>query len=90
MSNQTKHTYTTVAFARLGKEMKLSPKSRVSVNERGATLTHEGESVSLVVGIGNNHVAYLSMSKDAWNALSNGEQVNTLNVKDAELKYLNK
>ena len=88
MSNQTKHTYRPVAFARLGKEIKLSPKSRVSVNERGATLTHEFESVSLVVGIGNNHVAYLSMSKDAWNALSNGEKVNTLTIKDAELKYL--
>jgi hypothetical protein len=90
MSNQTKSSYTTVAFARLGKEMKLSPKSRVSVNLRGATLTHESESVSLVVGIGNNNVAYLSMSKDAWNALANGEEVNTLTVKDAELKYLNK
>jgi len=90
MSNQTKHNYTPVAFARLGKEIKISPKSRVAINERGATLTHESESVSLVVGIGNNHVAYLSMSKDAWNALANGEKVNTLTVKDAELKYLNK
>lgn len=90
MSNQTTHKYTPKSFDKLGKGIKVSPKSGVSVNERGATLTHESESVLVFIGIGNDHVAYLSMSKDAWNALNNGEKVNVLTVKDAELKYLNK
>lgn len=60
----------------LGVEVKISPKSLVCINEEGYTDTYGEETISVNIGIGNDHVASLVMSVRAWEALKSGEKLN--------------
>lgn len=75
-------------FSRLGKEIKISPKSLVTINKPGYKKEIFVESVSLIVGIGNDHVAELVMDKEAWDALKSGELISTTTHKEFIKKYL--
>ena len=77
-------------FARLGKEIKISPKANVSVNKKGYRTEFFVETVTLVIGIGKDHTADLIMSKDAWEALDNGEKINITTTEDFKKKYVYK
>lgn len=75
-------------FSTLGKEIKISPKSLVTVNKSGLKVEHNTETVALTIGIGEDHVAELIMSKDAFDALNKGEEVSITTLKEFKTKYL--
>ena len=59
---------------RLGKEIKISPKSSC-ILFKPFSVEYEVEIVALVIGIGKDHTAELTMSKSAWEALNQGEGI---------------
>ncbi len=63
-------------FKRLGRQIKISPKSRVAIGQ-GTSFEIEGDSVVVTIGIGSNHVAHLLMTYDAWIALHQGQAITT-------------
>lgn len=83
-------TYTQVIknFGSLGKEIKISPKSHITINKPGYKQEFFVESVSLLIGIGNNHTADITMSKEAWEALKAGEQINITTLKEFKKNFL--
>jgi hypothetical protein len=76
-------------FARLGKEIKISPKANITVNKAGFKTEFFVETVNVVIGIGSEHTADLIMSKDAWIALNNGEKIDIETTEGFKKKYLN-
>lgn len=74
-------------FFRLGKEIKISPKATAMVNAPGYKQEFFVESVSVLIGIGKNHSADLIMSKEAWEALKNGEEISITTTQEFK-KYL--
>lgn len=77
-------------FARLGKEIKISPKANTTVNKAGYKTEFFVETVNVMIGIGNDHTADLIMSKDAWEALNKGEKINITTTEDFKKKYVYK
>lgn len=55
---------------RLGKLIKISPKSMGAINSPGYQVEYVGVSVSVLVGIGKDHTAELTMSVEAWKVLT--------------------
>lgn len=54
---------------KIGREIKISPKSMASVNDSGFALEFYEPTVSMVIGIGNDEIMHLVMSKDAFKSL---------------------
>lgn len=77
-------------FARLGKEIKVSPKANASFHPPGYGMEFFVDTVSVTIGIGNNHVADLVMSEAAWNDLQKGEKVHITTTEDFKKKYVYK
>ncbi len=75
-------------FVSLGKEIKISPKAHACLNQPGHVCEYFVETVSVVVGIGNDHTADLIMSKEAWEALNKGEEVHTTTNKEFKKNFL--
>lgn len=75
-------------LARLGKEIKISPKSFATINKPGYKTEFFVETVSVTIGIGKDHVADLIMSKEAWEALNSGEEVSITTLKEFQKKYV--
>ncbi len=75
-------------FKKLGKEIKISPKTYVSVNKEKSSITYGTESISINIGIGKNHVAHLTMSLEAWEALNEGQEIKTTTLKEFKKEYL--
>ena len=69
-------------FKKLGKEIKISPKIYVCVNKENYSITYGTESISINIGIGKDHVADLTMSLEAWEALK------TTTLKEFKKEYL--
>ena len=69
-------------FKKLGKEIKISPKTYVSVNKKNSSITYGTESISINIGVGKDHVAHLTMSLEAWEALNEGQEVKTTTLKE--------
>lgn len=83
--SKVKH-YELAGLGKLGKEIKISPKALVSINKPNMTMTFPEESVSIVIGIGENHTAELVMDKMAYEALQKSE-VNIVMHKDFVKQY---
>jgi len=66
---------TIIGFSSLGKELKVSPKSHITINKPGYKQEFFVESVSLLIGIGKDHTADIIMTKEAWEALKAGEKI---------------
>lgn len=77
-------------FDRLGREIKISPKSNITVNKPGFQTEFFVESINVVIGIGNHHTADLVMSKDAWIALNSGEEIHVSTTEEFKKKYVYK
>lgn len=75
-------------FARLGKEIRISPKANITVNKAGFKTEFFVETVNVLIGIGNDHTADLIMSKDAWEALNKGEKIEITTTEDFKKKYV--
>jgi hypothetical protein len=80
--------YTIKNFGTLGREIKISPKSNVTVNEPGSTTEFFVESVSVLIGIGNYHSAKLIMSVGSWEALKKGAEIKITTTKAFKEKFL--
>lgn len=77
-----------LAFSKLGKEIKISPKAHLAINEAGYEHIYYVETISITIGIGNKHTAELVMDVEAWKALKNGEQIIITTEKEVKTKYL--
>jgi hypothetical protein len=75
-------------FSTLGKEIKISPKANICINEPGFRTEFFVETVNVVVGIGTDHTADIIMTKDAWEALKNGEEVTITTHKQFKKEFL--
>jgi UDP-N-acetylglucosamine enolpyruvyl transferase len=75
-------------FGSLGREIKISPKSHITFNKPGFKTEFFVDSVSLLIGIGNDNTADLIMSKESWEALVAGEEINIDTLKEFKEKYL--
>lgn len=71
-------------FARLGREIKISPKTNISINRPGRKVEYMVETVEVTIGIGPDHSARLLMDVDSWVALKNGEEINITTTKEFE------
>ncbi len=74
----------------LGKEIKISPKSLVSVNKKGFKQEFFTPTVSLIIGIGKDHCAELIMNEEAWKALNENEIITITTLKAFEDLYIKK
>lgn len=77
-------------YGTLGKEIKLSPKTYISLNKAGYGIDFFTPTVDIVIGIGNDHVAYLIMPEDAWKALNSGDEINVTSLKDFKENFITK
>lgn len=84
------YSYEIDYFTRLGREIKISPKANITVNKAGFKTEFFVETVNVLIGIGNDHTADLIMSKDAWEALNNGEPISITTTEDFKKKYVYK
>lgn len=81
-------TFQTVeAFARLGKEIKVTPKSNISINKEGFKVEYFEKTVSVNIKIGFDHTALLVMTEDAWKALKAGDEVTVVTTKEQQKKF---
>lgn len=82
------YTQEVTGVSSLGSEVKISPKTAVTINRGGFNVNFITDTVSAVVKIGESHTAELIMSLDAWNALLDGANVSTDTKKDFMDKYI--
>lgn len=82
-----KYTQTINHFTRLGREVKITPKANTTINAAGYKHEFFVESVSVTIGIGNDHVADLVMTLEAWKALKAGAKINITTTKQFEELY---
>jgi len=69
-------------LVKLGKLIKLSPKSVLTHHNPDYKKHFYQETVELTIGIGKDHSATLIMSIDDWKALKAGEKIWTATVQD--------
>lgn len=86
-SPKLKFTQCIKAFKRLGKEIKISPKSHCCLNVAGYKAEYFVETVSICIGIGKDHTAELIMTKEAYDALNSGEKVEITTTEQFKEKY---
>lgn len=75
-------------FKKLGKEIKISPKTCISVNKENFSIIYGTESINVNIGVGKDHVAHLTMSLEAWEALNEGQELKTTTLKEFKKEYL--
>lgn len=75
-------------FGTLGREIKISPKSNITINAPGFKVKYYVETVSVLIGIGKDYTAELIMGKDDWEALKAGETIDITTTKDFKKKFL--
>lgn len=66
---------TITGTARLGREIKISPKANVTINQKGFGINFFVPTVNVSIGIGKDHTADLLMTVEAWEALKKGESI---------------
>lgn len=81
-------TQSTERFLRLGSKIFLSPKTNIAKNRPGFIVSYEEESVSVTIGIGKTHIAVLSMTLEAYKALTLGEPVTIVTTKEFQKNRL--
>jgi hypothetical protein len=62
-------------YGRLGRELKISPKSNFTVLEPGHKREYFTSQIEVTIGIGKNETASLIMSTDAWEAFKQNEEI---------------
>lgn len=70
------------AVGKLGREIKISPKAKIDLNSPGYSVRYHVETVSILIGIGKDHTADLTMDIESWQALNSGETIHITTVKD--------
>lgn len=75
-------------FGSLGREIKISPKANITVNHPGYKIEFFVDTVTVLIGIGKDNTADLVMTKDAWEALKNGEAIDITTNKQFKENFL--
>jgi len=75
-------------FGRLGREIKISPKTNINVNKAGYKTEYFVPTVEVLIGIGKDHAATLIMDIEAWEALKSGEEIIITTTKEFKKKFL--
>lgn len=76
------HKFKIAAFRKLGKEIKISPKSHTVICEPGVEFKFGFKSVYVPIGIGDSFIGYLIMDYDAFAALNAGSSVSITTQKE--------
>jgi len=84
------HSSDILGHVYFGRELKISPKSDATVSGPGFKSEYLEETVSVLIGIGRNNTAELVMTKRAWEAFVNGEEVDITTVKQFAAMYIKK
>jgi hypothetical protein len=73
---------------KLGRRMEIGSTAHVSINRPG--MKHEWfvPTVEVLIGIGKDHVAYLIMDTDAWQAFKKNQKINIDSLKTFTSKFL--
>lgn len=66
---------------KLGKAFRVGSKATVEVSKEGGSIEFYVPSVTVLIGIGTDHVAHLVMTKEAFDALNEGQPVTFNNFK---------
>lgn len=75
-------------FGSLGRRIEFGAKSKVSINKPGMEVKFFTKTVDVLIGIGKDHVAYLIMDADAWDALKKGQKINIDTLQEFKKKFL--
>ena len=79
---------TITGTARLGREIRISPKANVTINQKGFGINFFVPTVNVSIGIGKDHTADLLMTVDAWEALKKGESIDITTTEQWAKKYV--
>lgn len=71
----------------LGRELRISPKSIISINKPDYRTHYYTETIELLIGVGKDHTAKLIMDSEAWKALVNGEDISVEKDSNIKRKY---
>lgn len=82
------YTQTITDYFPFEREMKISPKSCMTINAPGYKQEFFVESVSILIDIGKNHSADLIMSKEAWEEFRNGAKLEITTTKQFRDKII--
>ena len=77
-------------FKPFGRILCISPKSNMSINKAGYKAEFFVDTVSVLIGIGNDHTADLIMTKEAWDTFVNGADISIDTVKEFSDRYITK
>lgn len=72
----------------LSRELKISPKACITVNEAGMGVTFHTPTVEILIGVGNDHTGHLIMDEDCFKAFKNGEEVHIETLRSFKKKFL--
>ena len=90
-STATRMYYQTIfGYLYFARELRISPKANACLNKSGFKMEFYVDTVSVLIGIGNNHTADLVMTKEAWDAFTSGEEIQIDTVKEFAAKYIRK
>lgn len=76
-------------FVRFGRELKITPKANATVSKPGFRIEFFVPTVSVLVGIGNDHVANLVMDLEAWKAFVEGEKLHITTTEEFNKQFIN-
>lgn len=79
---------TIIGFAPFGRELKISPKSNACINKEGHKAEFFVETVTVLIGIGNDYSADLIMTKATWEAFVNGAEISIDTTKEFADRYI--
>lgn len=72
----------------LGKRIELGSKTHITKNKAGMKIEFFTPTIEVLIGIGKDHVAYLLMDEDAWNALNKGQKLDVETITTFKKKFL--
>jgi len=75
-------------FGRLGRELKISPKTNVVLNREGFKTEFFVPTININIGIGNHHSIDIIMTVSAWKEFQKGTEIITTTDKEFKEKYL--
>jgi len=82
-----KFTQYILGMFRFGRQIVVSPKANAFFNKVGYSVKYYVDSVSVTIGIGKDHTAELTMTKEAWNALKAGDEVHISTTQEFKKKF---
>jgi hypothetical protein len=78
-----------IDFVYFGREMKITPKANACINKGGYKAEYFVPTVTVTIGIGNDHTAELIMTEEAWKEFYyNNAEISIDTVKEFNDKFI--